>query len=143
MANEPTSQPVITSIEGAVLAVKLDNLKDNVAEMLKVMGKMQDTLQTLLKVEEQQRDFRGALDRCFGEIKVEREKFAAMQLEMPGIRSMRKWVVGGVVAGASMMAAALFNLLVIQPLYRGYNVQPPQTFIVPAQPIQPEHAPRP
>lgn len=134
MPNEPTTQQ-LTSIEGAVLAVKLDNLKDQVGEIVKAMAEMQRTMQTLLQVEREQRDFKGALDRCFAEVKSERDKVLVINAELIGLRAMRKWVVILATSGAGMLGVALMTLLVINPLYRGYGQQPPaQTFIVPAQP---------
>lgn len=139
MANEPTTNPVITSIEGAVLAVKLDGLKDQVSEIVKAMGKMQDTMQTLLAVEREQRDFSKALARAFDEIKEQRDKFdkfkADLDKELPGLRAIRKWAIGIATAGMGMLGVALMTLLLINPLYRGYGQQPPaNTFIVPSQP---------
>ena len=136
MANEPPKQPMLTSIEGTVLAVKLDHLKEQMVEMTKGMTEMQKTLQMLVRVEEQQRDFRGALDRAFSEIKTERDKLTLLLQEMPSYRALRRWVIGGIIAGMGMMGVALFNLLVIQPLYRGYGQQQPSnnTFIVPSHP---------
>lgn len=139
MANEPTTQPVITSIEGAVLAVKLDNLKDQVGEIVKVMAEMQRTMQTLVQIEREQRDFSKALDRAFGEIKAERDKLVQLSIdlnrEMPGLRAVRKWAIILATSGAGMLGVALMTLLVINPLYRGYGTQssPMQTFIVPPQ----------
>lgn len=139
MANEPTTQPLITSIEGAVLAVKLDNLKEQMAGIFTVMEKMQSTLQILANVEQQQRDFRGALDRAFLEIKTERDRLShlleSLNIEMPGLRTMRRWVIGLAASAAGMLGIALMTLLVINPLYHGYGQQPPaQTIIVPSQP---------
>ena len=135
MANETTAQPMITSIEGTVLAVKLDHMKEQMAGILAVMEKMQSTLSLLATIEQQQRDFRGALDRAFAEIKIEREKVAAMMLEMPQYRSLRRWAIGGAIACMGMLGTTMFTLLVIQPLYRGYGIQPQGTtnIITPAQ----------
>jgi hypothetical protein len=137
MVNEPILQPTMTSIEGAVLAVKIDNLKEQTAGIFVVMEKMQLTLQMLTDVERQQRDFRGALDRSFQEIKVERDRLTklleSLNLEMPGLRSLRRWVIWLAASAAGMLATALMTLLVINPLYHGYGYQSPsQTIIVPA-----------
>ena len=138
MANEPTTQPVITSIEGVVLAVKLDHLKEQVGEIAKAMSEMQRTMQKLVEVEREQRDFGKAIDRAFAEIRAERDKLAQLTAdlnkELPGLRSLRKWSIAIATSGAGMLLVALMTLLVINPLYRGYGQTPPsQTFIVPEQ----------
>lgn len=140
MANEPTTQPIITSIEGTVLALKLDHLKEQMGAVVGLVGKMQETLQSLLNVEEQQRDFRAALDRAFGELKIERDartilasKVQTIGEEVIRLAALRRWVVGGVVAGVGMMGVALFQLLILGPMQRGYALpsQPPQTMLHP------------
>lgn len=138
MSNEPTTQPVITSIEGVVLAVKLDHLKEQVGEIVKAMTEMQRTMQTLIQVEREQRDFSKALDRAFTEIRTERDNLAKLNSELakelPGLRSLRKWSIVIATSGAGMLGVALMTLLVINPLYRGYGQSPSQTFIVPEHP---------
>lgn len=140
--NEPTSNPIITSIEGTVLALKLDHLKEQMTDVVKLIAQMQETLKVLVRVEEQQRDFRGAIERAFADIKIARERIDLLEREMPSNRTMRRWVYGGVITGVGMIAAALFNLLVIAPMYRGYGYnQAPTISISPGTPSQ-EREPR-
>jgi hypothetical protein len=135
MANDPTTQPIITSMEGAVLSVKLDSLKEQIGEIVKAMGEMQRTMQTLLQVEREQRDFRGALDRSFAEIRAERDKIVVIERELIGLRSMRRWVIGLTTSAAAMLGVALMTLLIINPLYRGYGqLTPTQIITVPEHP---------
>lgn len=122
----------MTTIEARVLAVKIDALKQDVGEMRSSVGAMARSMEALVRLEEQQRDMRGAVQRAFDELKAEsgkREELAReitnIKSELPGYRELRRWVIGGVLAGVGMMAAALISLLIVDPMKRGYQLPPP------------------
>lgn len=120
------SLPVERLTEVAVLTVKLDAVKEEVLGIKRSVDNLSAAMSMLVRLEESQRDVRNALDRAFTEIKVEREKVASLQAEMPGYRALRRWVIGSVAAGLGMLGIALFNVLIIQPLYMGYTMSAAQ-----------------
>jgi hypothetical protein len=132
----------ITSAEGRLVSMQLAYLRTDLSEVKATMGSMATSLASLVRIEEQQSTMRQGLDRAFlaiqkgddrdGMIRVEIDKLdndigrrlTAIENELPNYRGLRRWVIGGILAGIAMMAVALFSQFVIDPMKRGWNTQP-------------------
>lgn len=113
--------------------MQLAYLRGDLAEVKGTMANMATSLASLVRIEEQQSAMRAGLERAFTEIaKADDERAAinarlsAVEQELPGYRGLRKWVIGGILAGLAMMGTVLFKQLVLDPLQRGWMMQPQQ-----------------
>ncbi len=134
----------MTSTEARLLAGTLSELKTDVGEMRSSLLGMQRAMEALVRIDEQQITIRGAIGRAFDEIKEERSKredldarVQKLEVDAPSYKELRRWVIGGVLAGMGMLAAALLKIIVIDPMSAAYVVRP--TTII----TQPQSAPRP
>ncbi len=138
----------MTSTEARLLAGTLSELKSDMGEMRASLSGMQRAMEALVRIDEQQITIRGAIGRAFDEIKEERNKrdgldarVQKLEVDAPSYKELRRWVIGGVLAGMGMLAAALLKIIVIDPMSAAYVVRPVGTTTIIQQPA-PEKAPR-
>ena len=74
------------------------------------LSKISDNLSTLTRLEEKHGETRIALERAFASISKTDERVRNIETEMPTLKLVRKWVIGGVVSGIGLMLAGLFKL---------------------------------
>ena len=104
----------ITSAEGRLLAVQMGALRDDVRDVKDTMRDMAKSLEQLVRIEEQQKDMRASINRAFDEVKTNRIKIddttarvAAIEQQLPGLKELRRWVIGGILSGNGMIASAV------------------------------------
>lgn len=108
----------ITSAEGRLLAVQMGALREDVKEVKETMRGMARSLEQLVRIEEQQKDMRAAINRSFDEIKGERHKreelesrVSTVEQAMPGMKEMRNWLVYGIVSTIGLITGAIVYYL--------------------------------
>ncbi len=128
----------LTTSDIRVLQATIDGVKSDVGEMRMELASVRRAMEALVRMEEQQSSIKTALGRAFDEIKEERVKREAtearlrlLEVDAPSYRELRRWVIGGVLTGIAMMAAALFKIIIGDPLERAYVVRPVAPLIVP------------
>lgn len=127
-----------------VLTEKFDGLQDTTKEIAR-------SLSELVALQQQQRDFSTSLGRAFDEVKrIEAEvtlidkgtaaefrrvdsELAKITGELPAYRELRRWVIGGVLAGAGMLAASILSMMFIKPMQDAYSRPESPTTTVPEQ----------
>jgi hypothetical protein len=77
------------------------------------LGAIRDNLVRLSTLEERHLHTREALDRAFRAIEKLDRRVAAIEQEIPTLRLVRGWVIGGVVGTLGLLGATLFKLLSI------------------------------
>ena len=104
----------ITSAEGRLLAVQMGALRDDVRDVKDTMRGMAKSLEQLVRIEEQQKDMRSAINRAFDDIKANRIKIddtgarvSMIEQQLPGLKELRRWVIGGILSGNGMIATAV------------------------------------
>lgn len=126
------------------MAVALADLRSDMSEMRQSLNGVQKALESLVRMDEQQNNQRQAISRAFDEIAKERDRRETMEsrvhlleVDAPSYRELRRWVIGGVLTGLTLMGAAVFKLLISDPLDRGYT-RPPQAQVIQQQQQQPQ-----
>jgi len=135
MPNNMPETPVdgITSAEGRLVSMQLAYLRGDLAEVKGTMANMATSIASLVRIEEQQSAMRAGMERAFTEIakgSTETEglekRITAVEQELPNYRGLRKWVIGGILAGLAMLGTLVFKQIILDPLQRGWTMQPPQ-----------------
>ncbi len=125
-----SKQPTVSN---AVLGTILSGLKDEVSDMKQAMTKMASAMSTLAAVEQRQSDQTARMTDAFTILTKQSDRIAVIEVDMPGLREMRKLVWMGLVAGVGMMFVAVFSLVLRQPVTQYVNTTPPAV-IQPAAP---------
>jgi hypothetical protein len=130
----------MTSTEARLLAAGIMELKSDVGDMRLSLQGMQRAMEALVRIDEQQINMRSSIGRAFDEVREERQKREALdsrlhllEVDAPSYKELRRWVVGGVLTGVAMLAAALLKVVVLDPVSAAYLVQRPAAI------IQPDH----
>lgn len=102
----------ITSAEGRLLAVQMVALRDDIREVKDTMRDVAKSLEQLVRLEENQKEMRSAVERAFDEIKINRGKVEVLEgrvaaIEKLRVGELRSWVIGGVISGNGMIASAI------------------------------------
>lgn len=72
-----------------------------------------ENLERLARLEQKHLETREAVGRAFDAIDKIDERVRSVELEMPTLKLIRKWVVTGVLGIVSMLGVALFKLFTI------------------------------
>lgn len=95
----------------SVLEYRVNALEAVVGEVKNAVKSIDTSLQTLASLEVHHAETRDGLERAFSEIGDHENRVRAIESEMPTIKLIRNWVVGGVLACVSMVGAATINLV--------------------------------
>jgi len=137
----------MSSVEARLLTSAIAEVKADIGEMRTSLHGMQRAMEALVRIDEQQINIRSSIGRSFDEIKDERikreaeiaderksrmaldERVQRLEIDAPSFKELRRWVIGGVLAGMGMLAAALLKVIVFDPMGAAYVVRPlaPQT----------------
>ena len=131
----------MSGTEARILDVKLSQVRDDVKGFKDDLRDIKRVLENLVRIEEQQRDFRETFTRAFTEIGLNRDRLTKVEKlaekiesELPAYRELRRWVIGGVLAGLGMMGGALIDIVFIHPAKTRFEDAP--TMMMPQQPQQ-------
>lgn len=133
---------VLASAEARILGVMLSQLASETKRNADAVLAINETLHVLTRLEQgqghvldslkegrvtmsRQNDRLNEIEKHMPALLKHSERLAAIEPHMPGLIETRKWVVGGVIAGVSMICLALIKLVIVDipriPVY----VQPP------------------
>jgi len=77
------------------------------------LGAIRDNLVRLSTLEERHLHTREALDRAFSALEKADRRLAVIEQELPTLRLVRGWVIGGVVGTLGLLAAMLAKLVTL------------------------------
>lgn len=100
------------SAEAKVINVRLDSLVDSVARMANAFEEMQKQMHVLTALKVQQDHITQQLTAGATTMGKHEERISTIEKDMPGLKELRRWVVGGVLAGLGMMGTALGKLVI-------------------------------
>lgn len=126
-----TAEQTLKSAEAQVLGVKIDGVGGDVVEIKKTLEKLTDVLQVVTELRVQQNHTSDAIGRAFNKLDKHEARLVPIENAMPALKEARRWVVGGVLAGVSMMGVALLKMVVIDPMQ-----QPRIVYVAPPAPQQ-------
>lgn len=103
----------ITSAEARILAIDINHVRTDLARMTTSIESISASLQTLAKLEQGHANILDRLSTNSRDTHAHELRIREIELQMPGLLEMRKWVVAGVVSGIGMMALAMVKLVLI------------------------------
>lgn len=80
----------------------------------KTLQAISENLERLAALEQKHLETREALNRAFDAIKGNEDRVRKIELELPTLKLVRGWVIGGMVGCASLLGLATFKLFTIQ-----------------------------
>lgn len=120
------NQPfAMTSVEARVIQASLVTLTEATQRNADAVVGISESLSILTRLESQQGNLMDRLRDDSEKLKDHETRIRAQELEMPGLREMRKWVIGGIIAVVAMVCGALVKLVVVDvPRIPQYVVTP-------------------
>lgn len=112
----------LQSSEAQLIGQMLQVLQSDARDTKVSVEEINKSLQVLTRLEAQHAETRGALQRAFDTIQKVDEKFdgkvskhderlQAIEIVMPGLKEMRKWVIGVALGGVTLIFLALARLV--------------------------------
>lgn len=99
----------MTSAEALVLTERVANVQSDVQLALTAVSDANRKLEVLPVIAATLEHFR--TDLTAKSVDHER-RIQNIEIDLPGLRELRKWVIGGILAGIGMMGAALLKLVI-------------------------------
>jgi hypothetical protein len=103
-------------VSNDVLAATLDVLKEDITDIKGTMKLMTDAVSKLTAVEQRQSDQSERIADAYALIAAHAVRIGSIEVAMPGLKELRRWVVAGMVAGIAMMFVSVTSL-VLKPHY--------------------------
>jgi len=98
-------------VSNDVLAEALAGLKEDVNDIKGTMKLMTDAVSKLTAVEQRQSDQSERIGDAYKALAVMGDRVGVIEIAMPGLKELRRWVVAGMVAGVSMMFVSVISLV--------------------------------
>lgn len=109
----------MSSAEARILSVKLDSLRQDVGEMKAAMADAVESLSRISLVEQRISDQISTVGVVFSKLDNHSLRISAIEQDMPGLKELRRWVVGGILTGLGMMLLALIKLVIVDQVPSG------------------------
>lgn len=91
----------------------MQHMHEELVRQSKTLESISQSLQLLAKVEQSQIHINERLKDGGTKIGDHEKRLAELEAKMPGLVEVRRWVVGGILAGIGMMAIAVVKLVFI------------------------------
>ncbi len=128
----------VKPVTNEVLSLKLDNQNKDIDEIKGTLKSVAATLVTVGRIEDRQITLINEMGKADKRHEKIEDRVKVIEDDMPGLREMRRWVVGGVVAGVGMIGIAVVSLVLSpKPTYitvESAGKQVPQLSQVPQLP---------
>jgi len=98
-------------VSNEVLEAMLGGLRDDVTDIKGTMKLMTDAVSKLTAVEQRQSDQSERIADAYALIASHATRIGTIEIAMPGLKELRRWVVAGMVAGVGMMFVSVFGLV--------------------------------
>ena len=106
----------ITSAEAQILAADIKHIRQDMARQTNSIESISRSLQVLTRLEEGHSQIMEKITVVGAETRAHETRLQAIERDMPGLREVRRWVIGGVLAGIGMMGMSLVKLTLIDPV---------------------------
>ena len=102
---------VMTPEHQSVLEYRVNVLESVVGEVKNAVKSIDTSLQTLARLEVHHAETRDGLERAFTDLGDHEARMRVIEVEMPTVKLIRNWVIGGVLSSVGMIGAAVFGVL--------------------------------
>lgn len=100
-----------------VLQAYLTTVQSDVSEIKGTLAKLTDAVTGIERLETRQIALVSEIEAARKSQSSFEQRIAAIEHDMPGLRELRKWVVGGMVTGIGMMLIAVASLVLYPKQY--------------------------
>lgn len=95
-----------------VLEQRVSHVGESIERVEATVNSIAETLSSLVRIEERQVAINNKLAEGSVAMSLQDARIKAIELTMPGLSELRKWVIGGVLSGIGMIGAAVVHLVV-------------------------------
>lgn len=106
----------LTASDAAVINVRLEAMQRELAALSGTTKSVADSLVILVRLEESHKTVLDRLRNGSETMQNHETRLQDIERDMPGLKELRRWVIGGILAGVGMMGVALAKLVLIDPL---------------------------
>ena len=103
----------MTSIEARLIESSLSQMRAELTRQGDTLVGINESLRTLTRVEEAQVHIKDRLSEGSKKLTDHEQRLVAIEQQMPGLKEMRRWVIGGILAGVGMIGTALVKLVLL------------------------------
>ena len=103
----------LTSVDAKILNMRLDTMQTEMNRIGEAAVEISQSLQVLSRLEQ---GHQGILDRLKDgaeRFKSHESRLQTIEVHMPALIELRKWVIGGILAGLGMVGVAIFKLVLV------------------------------
>lgn len=123
----------MNSAEAQVLSERTGHMQADIGRLVETMTDVQRKLEVLPAMAASVEHLRADLIRSTTAARDHERRIQTLETEMPGLKELRRWVIGGVLAAVGTMATAIGKLVIVDPM----REQPKIIYAPP--PAPPEH----
>jgi uncharacterized membrane protein YqjE len=105
--------------EGGIINEKLGGLQDDMAGVRNTLTSINAQLAALVRLEENHNHTVKAVERSFteiGNVKADMlettKRLASIEMHMPGLKELRRWVIGGLAIALCMVISSVISLVI-------------------------------
>lgn len=93
---------------------RLTVVESAIEEIRDATRSIAESVQSIARLEERHAQTAQTLGRLFDDAKEVEKRVRVIEADMPGLREIRRWVVGGVLSITSIVGAAIIALVVVK-----------------------------
>lgn len=101
--------------DDSVIHWRLDQMSKQLEDVTVAMKEVAKSLTALVRLEENHKMTAERLTSGSARMEKIEERLAEIEKAMPGLKELRRWVIGGVLAGLGMMGTAVGKLVLLDP----------------------------
>lgn len=117
MSGTPTTE---RRVDHGVLLARLEQMQGDLVDMKSALRELTAAVGRLAVIEEKQSNTAATLERAFTALKKVEDRnekmdlrVKALEVEMPGLKEVRAWVIGGVLSVVSVVGIAAYKLVMV------------------------------
>jgi hypothetical protein len=103
----------MTSHEAQLLEVSLQHIRGDLKRMAETMLIVNARLEALPLIQQAQQAQQADLARGAARMDSQDERLQEIERELPGLKELRRWVIGGMGLSVTMMGAALIKMVLV------------------------------
>jgi chromosome segregation ATPase len=101
----------VTSLEARFIEAAINQMRSEMTRQGDTLVGINESLRILARVEEAQANIKERLQEGSRKLSEHSDRLSQIENQLPGLEELRKWVVGGVLAGAGMIGLAILSLV--------------------------------
>ncbi len=102
----------MTSIEARLIESSLSQMRAEMTRQGDTLVGINESLRTLTRVEEAQIHIKERLSEGSKKLTDHEARLLVIEQQMPGLKELRRWVIGGILSGIGMIGIALVKLVI-------------------------------